>query len=96
MRKLIYIIKDYLLFVNLIKNFTGDIVNENLTFDEKFDALGEYYNIESPQEIKDFLKDNARIFVLLNEVKPYLNDTFQMKNIVLKWFMIPNVKVAVI
>ena len=37
-------------------------MNENLTFDEKFDALGEYYNIESPQEIKDFLKDN--------EVKP--------------------------
>ena len=76
MRKLINIIKGYLLFVNLIKNFTGDIVNETLTFDEKFDALGEFYNIESPQEIKDFLKDNARIFVLLNEVKPYLNDTF--------------------
>ena len=53
------------------------ILDESLTFDEKFSALGEYYEIESPKEIKNFLKDNDAIFVLLNVVKPYLNDSFQ-------------------
>ena len=45
-------------------------------FDEKFKALGEYYNIESPDEIRDFLKSNTGIFVLLDEVKPYLDQSF--------------------
>lgn len=55
---------------------TGDILKEKLTFDEKFEVLGDYYNIKSPNEIKDFLKNNEGIFVLLDEVKPYLNQYF--------------------
>ena len=84
MRKLIYIIKDYLLFVNLIKNFTGDIVNETLTFDEKFDALGEFYNIESPSEIRQQIKKNENIFVFLEEVKSLLNKSFHEAQFCLK------------
>lgn len=58
---------------------TREVINlkGNLSFEEKFNALGEYYTIESPGEIKDFLKDNTGIFVLLDEVKPYLNETFE-------------------
>ena len=52
-------------------------MNEKLTFDEKFEALGEYYNIESPNEIRKQIKKNENIFVFLDEVKPYLNNSFQ-------------------
>ncbi|MBQ6512239.1 hypothetical protein [Methanobrevibacter sp.] len=55
-------------------------MNQNSTFNEKFNALGEYYVIEKPNEIKDFLKDNEKIFVLLEEVKPYLNQYFINEN----------------
>ena len=51
-------------------------MDESLTFDEKFDALGEYYEMKSPNEIRNFLKDNTGIFVLLDEVKPYLKQSF--------------------
>lgn len=51
-------------------------MNKKFRFDEKFEALGDYYNIDSPSEVKDFLKENTGIFVLLDEVKPYLNQTF--------------------
>lgn len=45
-------------------------------FDEKFMELGEYYNIDSPCEVKEFLKSNEGIITLLNEAKPYLEETF--------------------
>lgn len=49
---------------------------ECLTFDEKFDALGEYYEIESPDEIRQQLKKNENIFIFLEEIKPYLERSF--------------------
>ena len=45
-------------------------------FDEKFKELGEYYNINSPDEIRKQLKMNENIFTLLEEVKPYLEESF--------------------
>ena len=43
-------------------------------FDEKFKELGEYYNINSPKEIRRQLEKNENIFTLLEEVKPYLEN----------------------
>ena len=54
----------------------GDILNTKLTFEEKFNDICKYYDIRYPNEIKDFLKDNEGIFVLLDEVKPYLRQCF--------------------
>ena len=51
-------------------------MNENLSFDEKFSALGEYYTINSPEEVSNQLKKNENIFQLLEEVKPYLEESF--------------------
>lgn len=51
-------------------------MDESLTFDEKFDALGDYYEIESPDEIRQQLKRNENIFILLEEIKPYLEKYF--------------------
>ena len=48
--------------------------NEN--FDEEFGKLGEYYNIKSPQEVKEFLKSNTGIFALLDEAKPFIEEKF--------------------
>jgi len=45
-------------------------------FDEKFKELSEYYNINSPDEIRKQLKNNENIFTLLEEVKPYLEESF--------------------
>lgn len=47
-----------------------------MNFDEKFNELGQYYQIESPGEIRSFLKKNEGILILLDEVKPYLNESF--------------------
>lgn len=69
-------IKQKIFFVKLNYSLTGGSMNKNLTFDDKFRNLGDYYTIESPSEVKDFLKDNVGIFVLLDEVKPYLNQSF--------------------
>ncbi len=52
------------------------IMKENVNFNEKFKALGEYYSIESPLEVRNFLEENSGIFVLLDEVKPYLKEYF--------------------
>ena len=51
-------------------------MKENLNFDEKFSALGEYYNINSPEEIKNQIKNNENIFEFLEEIKPYLEESF--------------------
>ena len=51
-----------------------------INFDERFNQLEEYYNIYSPNEVKEFLKINTGIFVLLDEVKPYLEETFADEN----------------
>ena len=48
-----------------------------MSFNEKFQSLGEFYKIDSPGEVRDFLRDNQGIFVLLDEVKPYLIESFQ-------------------
>ena len=53
-----------------------NIMYNEVNFDEKFKSLGEYYHIESPSEVKDFLIGNIGIFVLLDEVKPYLEEYF--------------------
>lgn len=55
---------------------TGDILNEKLTFDEKFLALDDYYNIDSPSDVENFLKNNDGIFVILEDIKPYLEEYF--------------------
>ena len=59
-------------------------------FDEKFMELGEYYNIDSPGEVKEFLKSNEGIITLLNEAKPYLRKHSPMTDTALKWSMTPN------
>lgn len=51
-------------------------MQDEINFDEKFKALGEYYNIDSPEEIKNQIKKNENIFVLLDDVKPYLEKFF--------------------
>lgn len=51
-------------------------MDESLTFDEKFDALGEYYEIESPSKIRNQIKENENIFIFLEEVKPFLENSF--------------------
>ena len=51
-------------------------VQDELNFDAKFEALGEYYRIDSPDEIKSQIKKNENIFVLLEEVKPFLEESF--------------------
>ena len=51
-------------------------MNMNLTFEEKFNALGEYYNIETPEEISQMIKNNENLFILLDEIKPYLEESF--------------------
>lgn len=51
-------------------------MNDELNFEEKFRALGEYYNIDSPGEIRKQIKNNENIFILLDEVKPYLEESF--------------------
>lgn len=63
-------------FVNSKQAWQEKIMNNEVNFDEKFKELGEYYDIESPLEVKNFLKENRGIFVLLDEVKPYLNESF--------------------
>ena len=51
-------------------------MKEIMTFDEKFSALGEYYDIDEPDEVKDFVKNNVGIFVILENIKPYLEHSF--------------------
>ena len=51
-------------------------MNEKLSFDDKFRALGEYYYIESPGEIRNQIRKNENIFVLLDEIRPYLEKSF--------------------
>ena len=51
-------------------------MNKKFTFDDKFEALGEYYNIESPIEIRQQIRKNENIFILLDEIKPYLEKSF--------------------
>lgn len=49
---------------------------DNLEFEEKFERLGDYYKIESPNEIRQQIRKNENIFILLEEVKPYLEESF--------------------
>ena len=51
-------------------------MKEILDFDEKFSALAEYYAIDSPQEIKDQIRMNENIFQFLQDVRPYLEESF--------------------
>ena len=51
-------------------------MKKDINFDERFQALGEFYKIDYPYEVREFLKDNQGIFVLLEEVKPYLMESF--------------------
>ncbi|WP_407411109.1 hypothetical protein [Methanobrevibacter sp.] len=51
-------------------------MDESLTFDEKFDALGEYYEMKSPSKIKNQIKKNENIFKFLEEVKSVLVNSF--------------------
>ena len=51
-------------------------MQNEINFEDKFQSLGEFYQIDSPGEVRDFLKDNQRIFVLLDEAKQYLMESF--------------------
>ncbi|MBQ6099380.1 MAG: hypothetical protein IJL02_05900 [Methanobrevibacter sp.] len=59
-------------------------MHEELSFDERFEALGEYYKIESPDKIKSHIRENENIFVFLEEVKPYLEESFLDAEFLLK------------
>ena len=47
-----------------------------LNFDEKFKSLGEYYIIDAPLEIRKQIERNENIFIFLDEIKPYLEESF--------------------
>lgn len=49
---------------------------DKVNFDEKFKELGEYYNIESPNEVRKQIEKNENIFIFLDEIKPYLEKSF--------------------
>ena len=51
-------------------------IREDLNFDEKFEALGDYYRIDSPGEIRRQIEKNENIFIFLEEVKPFLEESF--------------------
>ena len=59
-------------------------MENELSFNEKFNALGEYYRIDSPLEIRNQIAENENIFILLEEVKPYLEDSFDDAEFVLE------------
>ena len=52
-------------------------MKKDINFDEKFEALGQYYNIESPVEIKKQIEKNENIFIFLDEIRPYLERYFR-------------------
>ena len=52
------------------------LIREDLNFDEKFEALGDYYRIDSPGEIRRQIEKNENIFIFLEEVKPFLEESF--------------------
>ena len=54
----------------------GDFLENELSFDERFEALGEYFNVESPGEIRKQFEKNENIFVLLDGLKPFLEKSF--------------------
>ena len=62
----------------------GDILQDDLTFDEKFKALEDYYAIGSPAEIRKQLEKNENIFVLLDRIRPLLEDSFRDADYVLE------------
>ncbi len=47
-----------------------------MNFEEKFKELGKYYNIEDELEIRHQIKQNENIFIFLDEIKPYLEESF--------------------
>ena len=51
-------------------------MENEVSFNEKFEALGEYYRIESPKEIRKQISENENIFIFLDEIKPYLEKSF--------------------
>lgn len=59
-------------------------MQDDLTFDEKFKALEDYYAIESPAEIRKQLEKNENIFVLLDRIRPYLEESFRDADYVLE------------
>lgn len=50
---------------------------DSLNFEEKFRELGDYYNINSPAEIRQQLEKNENILILLDKVKPILEESFE-------------------
>lgn len=59
-------------------------MTNELNFDEKFRELGNYYNINSPVEIRQQLKKNENIFILLDKIKPILEKSFKDANYALE------------
>lgn len=51
-------------------------MQDEINFDEKFKALGDYYEIKSPEDIRKQIAENENIFIFLEEVKPYLEESF--------------------
>lgn len=49
---------------------------DEVNFDEKFKELGEYYTIDAPVEVRKQIENNENIFIFLNEIKPYLEESF--------------------
>ena len=51
-------------------------MQDEINFDEKFKALGDYYNIISPVEVRKQIENNENIFIFLDEIKPFLVESF--------------------
>lgn len=57
-------------------NKITELLNNDEIFEEKYSSLDEDFRIISPVEIKEFLRKNKGIFVLLDVLKPYLDEYF--------------------
>ena len=53
-----------------------ELKNDEELFEEKFSSLGNYFEINSPDEVYKFLRCNEGIFIILDELKPYLEEYF--------------------
>lgn len=70
--------------VGSIKTWEGDIMQENSNFEERFKSLGEFYMMDSPDEIRNQISKNENIFIYLEKVKPYLKQSFSEAEYVLE------------
>lgn len=53
-------------------------------FNENIKKLVDFYSVEDLFSLKEFLKSNEDMFILLNEIKPILKEFFPFENYILR------------